>query len=212
MARRPDDRDPGRLASNVRWAMKNAFEAGDLVPMVEALSRASARGSPDWVFAQRQLAELVVEKQPWRAAAAARQAARHAPDDCAAHALLGLASTLLGHYRLAARAYREALALSPDNPWYAHNLGHLLDFALDRPREAVRWLERAHAAQPHVEIAASLAHALGRTGRAAEGAKLLRRALGNDAPTSDIELLLAWLGEGAPTRARSPARAPREPR
>jgi Flp pilus assembly protein TadD len=210
MANRPTQTDAARLERNVAWALRNSFDARDVLPMVETLLRISERGSSTWVFAHRQLAELVVERQPWRAAAAARTAAAHDVDDCGARALLGLALTLLGHYRFAAKAYRDALALSPDNPWYAHNLGHLLDVALGRPKDAVVWLRRAFQREPHVEIAASLAHSLGRIGQAVEGERVLRRALGTAPQTTDQQALLAWLADGAPaSRSSSRVRKPR---
>lgn len=216
MRERPPREDAARLERNVAWALRNSFEPRDIVPMVETLVRISEPGSSTWVFAHRQLAELVVEQQPWRAASAARTAAAHAPHDCASHALLGLALTLLGHYHSAAKAYRAALSLSPDNPWYAHNLGHLLDIALARPHEAVTWLRRAHRQEPHIEIAASLAHALGRVGRASEGEKVLRSSLGQSEPTTDQRALLDWLASGAPdSKARKVGRkrkAPKDPR
>ena len=90
--------------------------------------------------------------------------ARRAPADDGAWAVLGLAQSLLGNYRYAARAYERALALAPNNPWYAHNLGHLYDVALDRPQDALPLLAQATAAQPgEADIAASYAHALARS-------------------------------------------------
>ena len=201
--RRPPDGDPARLRRNVDFALAHDFAVDDLVPMLSSLARASERGSPSWVLAHTKLAELLVERAPWRAAAAARNAIIHAPDDEIPRALLALALTVLGHYHAAARAYREALAIAPDNPWYAHNLGHLLDVALGRPVDAVPLLRRAHAAEPHVEIAASLAHALGRVGRAADARRILTKALrGDDSPSADHVALLAWLDDGAPTTTR----------
>jgi Flp pilus assembly protein TadD len=182
----------------VDFALRNDFTADEVVPMLEALARAEPAGTASWVFAQQKLAEVLVESDPWRAAIAARAAMAHAPDDEAPRALLGLALTLLGHYRSAARAYRAALSIAPDNPWYAHNLGHLLDVALDQPREAVTLLTRAHLTESHLEIAASLAHALGRIGRTDQARKVLTRALGEAAPNAEHAALLAWLDRGAP--------------
>jgi Flp pilus assembly protein TadD len=198
MPERPPSFEPARLKRNIEWALRHAFEERDVLPMVEALARSAERGSRDWVFAHRQLAELVVEKQPWRAAIAARLVARFAPDDDGARALQGLALTLLGHYQCAVRAYRSALAIAPDNPWYAHNLGHLLDVALNRPHESLGLLRRAFLAEPHPEIASSLAHALARTGRVDEAKKVLSQALEGSRPTPDQAALLEWLDQGAP--------------
>lgn len=198
MPERPPSFEPARLKRNIEWALRHAFEERDVLPMIEALARSSERGSRDWVFANRQLAELVVEKQPWRAAIAARMVARFSPDDDGARAIQGLALTLLGHYHCAVRAYRAAIAIAPDNPWYAHNLGHLLDVALSRPQEALGLLRRAFLAEPHPEIAASFAHALARTGRVDEAKRVLAKALQGSRPTADQAALLEWLDQGAP--------------
>lgn len=197
--RPPDAPTPARLRRSVDLALRNDLTPDEVVvPMLEALARAEPPGSASWVFAQQKLAELVVETQPWRAAVAARAAMAHAPDDEAPKATLGLALTLLGHYRAAARAYRAAVAVAPGNPWYAHNLGHLLDIALDEPHEAVALLTRAYQVEPHLEIAASLAHALGRTGCIDQARELLSLALGDARPNAEHAALMAWLDRGAP--------------
>lgn len=203
MVEKPWTQDAARLERNVAWAIAHDFEPHDLLPMVETLARIAERGSSTWAFANRQLAELVLEKEPWRAAAAARAVATSLPDDDAAHGLLALALTVLGHYHSAARSYRVALSLCPENPWYAHNLGHLLDIVLDQPQGALHWLRRAFAAEPHVEIAASLAHALGRVGKPSEGLAVLRRGLRGEPGSAEHQALEAWLEQGAPRRARS---------
>src|SRR5690606_18047263 len=125
-----------RLLSDVEWALEKGLGARDLVPMLERLLRRAASGSDAWVFASRQLAEQVVQRDPWRAAGLARRVLASCDDD-RSWAVLALALTLMGHYRAAARAYRRALALAPDCPNHLHNLGHLLDVALDRPRSAL---------------------------------------------------------------------------
>lgn len=207
MPERTPSPEPTRLQRNIERALCDAsFENHDILPMVEALARAAEPGSSAWVFANRQIAELLLEEQPWRAAIAARRVARHQPDDDGARAIQGLALTLLGHYHLAARAYRAALAIAPGNPWYAHNLGHLLDVALGRPGDALPHLRRAHEADPHAEIAASFAHALARTGQLDEARRVLVRSLGKLAPSADQAALLAWIEDGAPATRRSAAR------
>ena len=203
--------DVPRLRRSIEWAVRHSLAPSELLAMVEALATAAEAGSPDWVYAQRQLAELLVEPDPWRATITARLVAKHTPDDDGAYAVQGLALTLLGHYRVAARAYRAALALAPDNPWYAHNLGHLLDVALSRPRDALPLLRQAFQMEPHPEIASSLAHALGRTGRVAEATTLLKRSFKGEPPNDDQRALLSWLEKGAPaTNASRTARRDRE--
>ena len=68
----------------------------------------------------------------------------HRPDDDRGWATLALCQTMLGNYKFAVSAYHHALTSAPKNPWYAHNLGHLLDVALGRARDAVGWLKRAY--------------------------------------------------------------------
>lgn len=187
--------DPERLERIVRKAILQRFEPQDLRHLVEQLSRISPPESPAWAFAHCKLAELLLEENPWRAAALARLVARRFPDDDTSRGLLGLALTVLGHYRCAASAYQEALALAPENPWYAHNLGHLLYVMLGQPRQALYWLQKAHRIEPHIEIAASLAQVLGHVGRAKDGLRVLRRGLCGEVGSSEHQELEAWLTE-----------------
>jgi len=101
--------------------------------------------------------------------------------------VLGLAHTLLGIYRLATRSYRRALAPAPDCAGYEHNLGHVLDVALDRPQDALAHLERAHRALPEEsEITSSYAHALLRSGQLDKARSLLGTAIKNPKDAEDI--------------------------
>ncbi len=190
-----------RLLSDVEWALEKGLGARDLVPMLERLLRRAASGSDAWVFASRQLAEQVVQRDPWRAAGLARRVLESCDDD-RSWAVLALALTLMGHYRAAARAYRRALALAPDCPNHLHNLGHLLDVALDRPRSALPYLKLAHQAVPYEpEIAASYAHALARAGRVDEARRLLEKTL-PDSPELIDRRLNDWLTAEPPGSAR----------
>jgi hypothetical protein len=97
-----------------------------------------------------------------------------------------------------ARAYERALALAPDNPWYAHNLGHLYDVALNRPVDALPLLAQATQAQTgEADIAASYAHALARCGKIVLARRVLKRAIRRGA-TADQMALWRWLEAGAP--------------
>ncbi len=155
------------------------------------------------MFAHRQLAELLAEKNPWRAAIYAKRVTEERPDDDRGWALLGLSQTLLGHYRFAVSAYEKALACAPKNPWYAHNLGHLLDVALDRAGDALKWLRSAYAEASELgsgasgDIAASFAHALARAGKVREAKKVLVRAM-KAGGSREHSALLSWLERGAP--------------
>ena len=152
------------LLSEIRWALDQGLEPTELTPLLEQLLEEAEQGTEERHFARQQLAELVVEEFPWRAAVLSRESIREQEDD-RSWAVLGLALALMGHYRSAASAYRRALILEPACASYAHNLGHLLDVALNRPHDSVRYLESAYDSEPcESEIAASYAHALFRTG------------------------------------------------
>jgi tetratricopeptide (TPR) repeat protein len=177
------------------------------------LARNAPDGSEACAFAHRNLAEILVDRDPWRAALHARRATTAQPDDDRGWAAMGLCQTLLGNYRAAASAYHRAVECSPGNPWYAHNLGHLLDVALGRPRDAVGWLRRAYeGARCDGEIATSYAQALARAGETDEAKRVLKRATRRGA-TREQAALLKWLGshqQGAPLQQiRSPSSLPR---
>ena len=178
MGQRPGD-DPQRLQRNVLWAMEQGMGPRDLVPMLERVAACAEPDSEAARFARRELAELLVESDPWRAALLASQLVRSDEDE-RGWAILGLAHTVLGNYRCARKAYSRALALAPGCGSYAHNLGHLLDAVFNRPDQALRLLAMAHRSHPEeAEIAASYAHALFRTGDADTAHALLSRALGS---------------------------------
>lgn len=158
-------------------------------------------GSRESCFAHRHLAELRLEDSPWSAALHLRRVVGADPDDDVAHALMGLCQALQGNYRMAVASFRKAVALCPTNPWYNHNLGHLLDVALGCPDEAIHYLRKANRAQPEQEeVGASLAHCLGRIGRCDEGITLTRDLLSHHPKHDDLRSLLQWLERGAPKR------------
>lgn len=192
----PDDAD--RLRDDVERALRKDYDVEEILPLLARLARASEPESDAWIYAHRHLAEIGVEHDPWRAALFARRVLSLRPDDDGAWAVLGLAQSLLGNYRYAARAYERALSLAPSNPWYAHNLGHLYDVALDRPLDALPLLERATLAQgDEADIAASYAHALARCGKVPSAKRVLKRAIRRGA-TADQMALWRWLDAGAP--------------
>lgn len=197
-----------RLRQDVEWALESALDSGDLVPLLHRLVRTAAEASDDAVFAHRQLAETLVEREPWQSTLHARKVLAVVADDERAWAALALSQTLLGNYRYAANAYAHALQAAPQNPWYAHNLGHLLDVALDKPVDAVPWLRRAFEgskkrAAPNCEIAASFSHALARSGSVAEAKKVLAGAMKRGG-SREHDALMKWFDAGAP-----PSQAPR---
>lgn len=197
--------EPGsidRLRRDAELALREAADPGAILPLLHRLARRAPDGSEACAFAHRSLAEILVDRDPWRAALHARRATRAQPDDDRGFAALGLCLTLLANYRAAAASYRRALDLAPHNPWYAHNLGHLLDVAIGRPHEALPWLARAYEeARRDGEIATSYAQALARAGSFDEARRVLRRATRRGA-TREQAALLRWLD--APENERAP--------
>lgn len=188
-----------RLRSNIAWAVAHGLGARDLIPMLERLIQHAPPGSDAKVTAERQLAELIVEASPWRAAVLTRNVLQHKDDD-RAWALFGLAHTLLGNHRTARKAYLRALARAPGCASYAHNLGHLIDVAFDRPREALRWLKQAYGAAPEEEeIAASYAHALARSEQVEEALTVLVRVF--NSRERALKLLHRWQERGVRAHA-----------
>ncbi len=194
--------ETARLRQEIERALRRAFDPADVLPRLARLARLAPPASDDGIFAHRQLAELLVERHPWRAALYARRALQHRRDDDRAWAVLAFCQTLLGNFRAAASAYKKAIACAPANPWYAHNLGHLVDVALGEPARALRWLRSAYAAKAdNSEIVASYAHALARAGHTDEARRVLERALDRFA-SRELDALLRWLDQGAPSRPR----------
>jgi tetratricopeptide (TPR) repeat protein len=161
------------------------------------VARLAPQRSDAWRVAHRELAARMVDSHPWRASLLLRRVLRIHRWDDGSWALLGLAQSLLGNHRYAVRAYRQALRLAPNNPWYAHNLGHLYDAVLDRPlqalpllRRSVAHVERLTQAEPlrfrgiRDEVVASYAHALLRTGDSLSARQLMREVIrGRATPT-----------------------------
>jgi Flp pilus assembly protein TadD len=193
--------ETARLRQEIERALRCAFDPADVLPRLARLARLAPPASDDGIFAHRQLAELLVERHPWRAALYARRALVHRRDDDRAWAILAFCQTLLGNFHAAASAYNRAIACAPANPWYAHNLGHLLDVALGEPRAALRWLRSAYdAKRDNSEIVASYTHALARAGELGQAREVLEGAL-ERFESRELTALLRWLDEGAPSRA-----------
>jgi hypothetical protein len=204
----PRRKQAHELRSQIEWTLARAIDPSDVLPMLHRLARLAQDGSDDSLFAHLHLAELLVERDPWRSALFARRVLVHRPEDDRGWATLALGQTLLGHYKFAVTAYHRALGAAPKNPWYAHNLGHLLDVALDRAGEAVPWLKQAHGSAPESgDVAASYAHALARIGRLVEARKVLTRATKRGA-SREHAALLRWLEQGAPADKDHPLPRP----
>lgn len=185
-------KDYESLLNAVEWARRQRFSARELAPMLERLIAAAPPDAIERRSAKLELAELTVATRPFRAARLARDVLAGGSDD-RAYGVLGLAHTLLGNYRAAARAYRQAIALAPRCPSYRHNLGHLIDVAFDAPARALVHLEIAHRELPgEAEIASSYAHALLRAGQGERAFSVLKGAFGARA----AELLESWRAAG----------------
>jgi Flp pilus assembly protein TadD len=166
------------LVSSVTVALSRGVPKAELVVMLEKLVKSAVTGSPEQCFAKLELAELIVQKEPFRAARLALDVLSQGAD-ARAHGLLGIAYSLLGSFQAARRAYEQATALAPDHPGYRHNLGHLLDVVFDRPGLALPHLESAYREAPNEPaLASSYGHALSRTGQSAKAVDLLVRSLG----------------------------------
>ncbi len=200
------DRSVSGECQRLRRDVELALSGPDPLRVLPLLHRLAARaemGSDESVFAHRQLAEVLLERDPWRAALHARRVTRMRPDDDRGWAALGLSQSLLGNHLYASHALVRALACSPDNPWYAHNLGHTLDIALDKPKEAVEYLRRAYdRSGRNPDVATSLAHALARAGQVRPARAVLARALKQN-PSAERRALLKWIDAGAQGRATS---------
>jgi tetratricopeptide (TPR) repeat protein len=168
--------DVAKLESDVVWALERGLGPRDLVPMLERLRRHAPPGSGAACFACIELAEQLLPTRPWRSAVLAREVLKYVVTD-RAWAVQGLALAMLGHYASAKAAFARALHLAPNCASYAHNLGHLIDVGLGRPRDALVWLERAHRLGTRdPEIASSYAHALLRVGRVDSARRILLEA------------------------------------
>ncbi|HJL15411.1 MAG TPA: tetratricopeptide repeat protein [Sandaracinaceae bacterium LLY-WYZ-13_1] len=197
---RTDERSVEALRRRAERAIEEGRGRRFVEPILERILELAADADPAKLFAHRHLAEMRLEQDPWSAALHLRKVIAAHPHDDVSQSLMALAHALLGNYRAAVAAYRRALQLSPHNPWYHHNLGHLLDVALDQPDAALSHLELAleHADPPEHEITASAAHCLARVGRLDEAAELAEAAV-TDAPHNpDHRALLRWIDRGAP--------------
>lgn len=174
-----------------------------LRPMLVELARRAPDGSRAWAYACCELAERVMGEEPWHASVLARRVTRSCPEDHRGWGLLGLSSSLLGHHRFAVVAYRRALRLQPSNPWYAHNLGHLLDAVLGEPTKALPLLQSAYVTlhgweadvvdglqleRARQEVTSSLAHALLSSGDLPSARALMKQVIRGAARPEHHEL------------------------
>src|SRR5579859_4889775 len=93
--------DPQVLRRHIERALRRDDAPHEVVPMLERLQRVAHEGSDDKSFADRRLAEILLETNPWRAAMHVRRLVESVPHDDAAWALMGLAQALLGNHKFA---------------------------------------------------------------------------------------------------------------
>ena len=178
-----------------------------LVALLKTIATEAEDESEPALFAHRQLAELCLEDSPWQAALHLRRIVQANVQDDGVFALLGLCQSLLGNFRSAVSAYRRALQLAPNNPWYHHNLGHLLDVGLSNPRPALYHLRKAWRSQPgEDEVTASLAHCLARLGELEEAEALAMDAYKRAPNNAEHRGLVNWIRAGAKVTSASPPR------
>ena len=181
------------LLRRVEDALRTGWHDERVIPLLAQLGQIAESGSTAWLLAHRELATRVVADDPWQAALLMRRAVEQCADDDACWGLLGLAQSLLGHHRYAIRAYRRALAQSPNNPRYALNLGHLIDVVLDRPHDALRLLRSASQRLPqNADVTASYAHALARAGHLGHARDVMRAVVQGRASAEHHELY-SWI-------------------
>lgn len=196
-AKDPSELD--RLRARIDDALRRERPRAEVMPLLERLLTQAPDGSELYVYAHRRIAELLLQSDPWRAALHLRRVIKASAADDTTHALMGLCQALLGNFDSAVFHYERALAIDPSNAWYHHNLGHLLDVALNMPQLAVLHLRWAHDAHPvEDEVTASLAHCLARLSQLGEAEELAREALDLSPDHESHASLLAWIRRGAP--------------
>lgn len=196
-AKDPSELD--RLRARIDDALRRERPRGEIMPMLERLLAQVPEHGELFVYGHRHMAELLLQNEPWRAALHLRRVLKSGAIDDTAHALMGLCQALLGNFDSAVFHYERALALDPSNAWYHHNLGHLLDVALNLPEVAVLHLRWAHEAHPmEDEVTASLAHCLARIGELQEAEALAREALDLSPEHESHASLVGWIRRGAP--------------
>ncbi len=189
----PQRRTVEVLFDDVRWALSSELSPRELVVMLGRLLREAEPGSEAALFARRHLSRLLLRDQPFRAARLAREALQALPHDDELWGLLGIALTVLGQYKSAARAHQRALMLVPGSAYHLHNYGHVLDVALGRPEQALPHLLAAYRLLPdEPELASSYAHALAGAGQLAKARELLARALDWSLERADDQIA-SWL-------------------
>src|ERR1700742_3039766 len=96
-----------RMVSDVSWAISRGLPKRDLVAMLKRLIASAAPGSPEQSFAKLELSELIVGDERFRAARLALDVIKDEGPEPRAFGVLGIAHSLLGHFRASSRAYER---------------------------------------------------------------------------------------------------------
>lgn len=183
-----------RLYKEVVIAIKFGRSSKALEISLDELLSVAPDGSAECMFAHRHLASLRLERDPWRAALHLRKLLAVFPQDHALHAMNALAQAQLSNFQAAVNAYKKAIDLDPLNPWYQHNLGHILDVALGKSEEALKYLSFAAIhLEDEDEVLASYAHALAQTGFQIEAIEVAEKA---KSISKEHDKLVHWITKG----------------
>ena len=206
-----DRADP--LARSVFWAQQNEINPADPVAGVRLAQALRELGRHDQAA---ETAQAVMMIQPtnveamlevgrahiarghaFYGIAALERAREQAPRDWRPLSLLGTAYQQVRRNDDAQAAWRQALALSPDNPDVLANLAMPL-MAEGRAAEAEPLLRRA-VAQPGVklQVKLNLAMVLGLQGKMGEAEQILRRELPPESADRNLDWLRAASMQGA---------------
>lgn len=194
-----------RLDRCVRWALRHNVPTTELISMLRPLVSCTHPHEAEGRAARLQLGHQLLQlpdptSHAWEAATLARATLPCESDPiyrAEALGIVGIALTVLGHYRAAQTAYEQGLDAEPDNPVLAHNLGHLLCTRLADPSGALPWLRKAYRLLPDdAEVMASYAHGLWKLGHTARATRLLTAALGalqhSNPDLAAQSLIAAW--------------------
>src|SRR5437868_454131 len=87
-----------RLRERAERALASGRRGGDVMGVLETMTREAPDGSVHALFAHRHLAEMQLEGSPWRAALHLRRVIDAGAADDSAHALMALCQALLGNF------------------------------------------------------------------------------------------------------------------
>src|SRR4051812_30169749 len=87
------------LRQQIERSLRGAFDPSDVLPRLARLARVAEASSDDAIFANQKLAELLAERDPWRAALFVRRALVRRTNDDRAWAILAFCHTMLGNFR-----------------------------------------------------------------------------------------------------------------